>query len=310
MIKKCIGCGIGLQDINKKLYGYTPSIDNDYCERCFKITNYNEKIDTGAVKDNYSLINKVNKKGSFVIFLIDYLNIYDEVINLYKSINNKKVLVITKSDIIPKNIVKKKLISNIKKVYNIDENIIYVSAKSGENLGSINRLIEKEGETFILGFTNTGKSSLINKLTNSKITVSKNANTTLDFIKVESEFGTIIDAPGFIGRSFLDSLTPKNIIKPLVYQLESKYYLHFLDIDISSNVDNNLTIYLNNEIKISKRREMKACTTKIKILKNTDLIIKGLGFINIKKECILSINGDAQVFEKRASIVGGNNESY
>ena len=41
--------------------------------------------------------------NKFTLFLVDYLSIYDEVIRIYKSIKGKKMLVITKSDLIYKN---------------------------------------------------------------------------------------------------------------------------------------------------------------------------------------------------------------
>ena len=39
-MSKCVGCGISMQDSNKNALGYTPNIDNKYCERCFKTIHY------------------------------------------------------------------------------------------------------------------------------------------------------------------------------------------------------------------------------------------------------------------------------
>ena len=40
--KRCLGCGIVLQDQNVLQEGYTTSLDNDICQRCFRMRNYGE----------------------------------------------------------------------------------------------------------------------------------------------------------------------------------------------------------------------------------------------------------------------------
>ena len=51
-MSKCIGCGITLQDQKKDMLGYTPSINNPYCERCFKTIHYNENIKINNLDNN------------------------------------------------------------------------------------------------------------------------------------------------------------------------------------------------------------------------------------------------------------------
>lgn len=308
MIKKCLGCGIELQDNSPYTLGYTPNLENEYCERCFKITHYNANIDANLGLSNNELLEKINKKDAFVIFLCDFLNIYGEVINMYKKITCPKMLVITKSDIIPKNIIKSKIVNNIKNEYEIEEDIVLCSTKIKENLSSLTNIIKDKKKVLMAGFTNSGKSSLINHLIGAKITVSKNANTTLDFIKLTFDEYTIFDAPGFVPTSFIDSMTPKGYIKPISYQLKSKYCLKFLNIVFSSSIDNNITLYLNNAINVEKRNIVDKLNTEIEVSENSDLIIKGLGFINIKKKCQVRLNIDKDLIEIRPSIIGGKYE--
>ena len=40
MNKKCLGCGAILQTDSIDKEGYTKNIDNDLCERCFRINHY------------------------------------------------------------------------------------------------------------------------------------------------------------------------------------------------------------------------------------------------------------------------------
>ena len=308
MIKKCKGCGVVLQsdDINK--IGYTPNINNKICQRCFKIKNYGEAIDSKKEFDNESIIKKINNDKKFVIFLVDFLNIYSDIIDLYKSIKTNKILVVTKSDLIPKNIRKSVLIERIKKVYNINEDIILTSSKTKENISQIRNILINNKETIIVGFTSSGKSSLINALTGSDLTISKNSNTTQDFIKINTDDFIIYDTPGFINSNYLESLTPKNIIKPITYQLKNIYCLKLLNMNITSNIDNSFTFYISNEVSIDKRRIKEEFSESINVDNNIDLIIKGLGFINIKKDSIIKFDFNKELIEIRPSIVGDNNE--
>ena len=61
-IKNCTGCGVLLQDENVLQEGYTTSIDNDICQRCFRMKNYGE----------YQVVTKSNE---------EYLKILKEDIN-------------------------------------------------------------------------------------------------------------------------------------------------------------------------------------------------------------------------------------
>lgn len=307
MSKKCIGCGIELQDTNKDLAGYTPDINKKYCMRCFKLTNYNELIDSGVKVDNEKLIRDINKKKSFVIFLVDFLNIYDEVIAIYKKIKNDKMLVITKGDLIPNNIVKKDLINNIKDIYDIGEEILLTSSVNRDNISMLTKLIVDHGNVLMAGFTNAGKSSIINALVGTNITVSKRANTTQDFIKLNIDGVTLYDAPGFMSNYYYDNKLPSKEVKPISYQIKDKYYLRFTDFNLYFNGDTNITIYMN-KTNIDKLRVKEDIKCGIVVPSNYDLVIKGMGFIKFSKSCYIHLNMDNNMYEIRPSIIGGKNE--
>lgn len=301
---KCKGCGILLQSEDKKKIGYTPDIKNELCQRCFKLKNYNTLINNGVNIDNDKLIKKINSLNVYVLFLVDFLNIDSEAMDLYKKIKVNKTLVITKEDIIPKNIIKDRLIKNIKDIYEISEDIILTSTKFTKNIGNIESICLKEKKVLLAGYTNTGKSSLINKMVGSDITVSSRENTTQDFIKLNVDGVTIYDAPGFMSNTKRDVVS-KNIIKPKTYQLPNKHYLEFNNIKLNVSEDSNITLYLPDEVIINRRREKNNITCDVLIPKNSDLVIKGLGFIKFSKTSLVSITSD---YEIRPSIVGANNE--
>lgn len=302
---KCVGCGIKLQEKDKNELGYTPNLNNELCERCFKLKNYNILTNKGINIDNDKLINKINELNTCVLFLVDFINLDSEVIEAYKKIKSKKILIITKADIIPKNIKYQKLIQNIKNIYEIKEDLILTSSKTKLNIKTITKLCLEEKNICLAGFTNAGKSSLINALVGSDITVSKKSNTTQDFIKLNVDGINIYDAPGFMSNINRENI-PRSIIRPITYQFPSKHYLLIQDIKLNILEDSNFTIYVGNEANIIRRKENENVECKIIVPKNSDVIIKGFCFINFKNTCMISLN--TKDYEIRPSIVGDYND--
>lgn len=302
---KCVGCGIKLQEKDKNELGYTPNLNNELCERCFKLKNYNILTNKGINIDNDKLINKINELNTCVLFLVDFINLDSEVIDAYKKIKSKKILIITKADIIPKNIKYQKLIQNIKNIYDVKEDLILTSSKTKLNIKTITKLCLEEKNICLAGFTNAGKSSLINALVGSDITVSKKSNTTQDFIKLNVDGINIYDAPGFMSNINRENI-PRSIIRPITYQFPSKHYLLIQDIKLNILEDSNFTIYVGNEANIIRRKENENVECKIIVPKNSDVIIKGICFINFKNTCMISLN--TKDYEIRPSIVGDYND--
>lgn len=302
---KCVGCGIKLQEKDKNELGYTPNLNNELCERCFKLKNYNILTNKGINIDNDKLINKINELNTCVLFLVDFINLDGEVIETYKKIKSKKVFIITKADIIPKNIKYQKLIQNIKNIYEIKEDLILTSSKTKLNIKTITKICLEEKNICLAGFTNAGKSSLINALVGSDITVSKKSNTTQDFIKLNVDGINIYDAPGFMSNINRENI-PRSIIRPITYQFPSKHYLLIQDIKLNILENSNFTIYVGNEANIIRRKENENVECKIIVPKNSDVIIKGFCFINFKNTCMISLN--TKDYEIRPSIVGDYND--
>jgi ribosome biogenesis GTPase A len=306
MNKKCLGCGITLQTTNKDELGYTPKIDNDYCERCFKITHYsidNKKI----LFDNNDLVNKINKMNIFTCYLVDFFYISNEVLSMYQRITNPKCLIITKKNLIPKNIYPEKIIKRVKTNYGIKEPIYFINLN--EDINIIRNLFLEKKKVIVSGYTISGKSTLINTVLNTNLTISKNISTTLDFIKIPLENGYIYDTPGFIYKEYYPNIDYKKIIKPQTKYLDSKNELIIDKLIISCNVMNNITIFVPNYIRILKRKKKANFIERINIPSNSDLVIKGLGFIYFKNSCILEVNEKiTSLIEVRDSLVGTNHK--
>ena len=200
MVKRCLGCGAVLQNTDKEINGYVPDLKFKICMRCHRLKNYGELKKEVVNKDNDTLIKIINENKKHVFFLIDILNISDEVIKTYKKFKYSKTLLITKKDIIPKSIKDNNIIEYLRNNYNIEEDIYLVSAKKKENKNIIIKEMLNKGinSCYIVGYTNSGKSTLINSLLDNKIiTESYLPDTTLDFLNIKIDDLTITDTPGF-----------------------------------------------------------------------------------------------------------------
>ena len=138
--------------------------------------------------------------------------------------------------------------------------------------------------------------------------VNKTKKTTLDTITINKNGYKLLDVPGFIMDNYIDNVYLLKPIRQNIKQVLSSQELEFENLIINSNVDNNICFYIPNSIKIIKRKHKSILNNRINIPNNSDLIIKGLGFINIKNSCILTTNIDNKLLEVRDSLVGSNHE--
>lgn len=294
-MSKCVGCGITLQNKENKSLGYTNNIENKFCERCFKTIHYNEERKITNF-DNSKIIDKINKLGLFTIFITDLTSINNKVIELFKSINNNKILVVNKCDIIPNNLKLEHIEENIKNSFKIQEDICFISAKKNLYLNKIINLIEENESVILCGETSSGKSTLINNLIGSNLTTSKYSNTTLDFIKLKYLKYIIYDTPGIMVND-----NKKNADKVVINtkQLSDQYILTVDDLKI--RVNGNLTFIVPENLKISTKKENIKLENSIEIKKASDIELSNGGFIFVKKACIIESNKKLVI---RDSIIG------
>ena len=232
MIKKCIGCGITLQNTNRNNLGYTEDLNNSLCERCFKLKNYGEYQSVNLNNKEYQEIIASIPKDSLIVYITSLLNIDLEIVNKFQNV----LVVLTKKDLLPKSTKDYKLINYVKNHVNNYLDIEVVSAIKNYNLDSLMNKIKKYGngkEIYFVGMTNSGKSTLINSLIKNysdrsgEITTSIYPSTTLNKIYVKIGNLEIIDTPGLLSDSGLlnnldlkeiKRITPKKEIKPRSYQ--------------------------------------------------------------------------------------------
>lgn len=320
MTKRCIGCGAVLQNTDKKKNGYTPKLENKYCMRCFRLTNYNDLTETITEKNNDKIITVINNSSTFSFFLIDATNITKEAISIYQNIKTRKCLLLTKIDLLPANITVNNYINKFKNIYNIKEEVYPLSSIKKVNVSKILKMMDNLNikKAYILGCTNAGKSTLINTMLNNKtITTSRIPNTTLDFINLYIEDKILTDTPGFVttttpfitDKKYYKKIDYKERIKPITYQTKEKASLVLEENYRFSNFGfNSVTTYFNNNILIKRDFKSNEDYFETKIMANTDIVIKDLGFINVKRPCTLKISKNLEnLVEFRPSLIGGDN---
>lgn len=331
--KKCIGCGITLQDENILLEGYTTSLDNDICSRCFKMKNYGEyQIITKSNDEYIKILKDVGKTKDLVLYIIDLLNIDKDLGNIRNYINNKMILVLNKRDVLPKSIKEAKLINYFKEMDYDFSDIVVVSPTKNYNIDLLLSSIKKHKTSknvYVVGNTNVGKSTLINTLVKSyseeksSLTISPLPSTTLNMINIKlNDDLNLIDTPGLVDRgnivnyvdvNMLKKINPKKEIKPKTYQMKSNQCIIIEDlvrIDYLETIRNSFTLFISNNLKISRingkrHNDLKdLCKKELDVGYLEDLVIEGLGFIRIvqKTKVVVYVNKDVDVYTRKSII--------
>ena len=331
--KYCIGCGVLLQDENMTIDGYTTSLDNDICSRCFRMKNYGEyQIVTKSNEEYIDILKSVNKTNDLVLYIVDLLNLDKDLKHIRNYINNKVILVLSKRDVLPKSVKDEKLIEYFKKMDLDYDDIIVVSPNKNYNIDELLYMIKKyktSKNVYVVGHTNVGKSTLINKLmknyseNNCELTISPLPSTTLNKISIKlSDDLTLIDTPGLIDRgnivnyvdtSLLKKINPKKEIKPKTYQIKKGQCLVIGDlirIDYVDGDKNSFTVFMSNDLKVqrfnlSRQEKLKDLyANELDVLYHEDVVVNGLGFIKIveKAKVVLYIDKNVEVYTRRSLI--------
>ena len=337
--KKCFGCGITLQDVNLLQEGYTTNLENDYCQRCFRMKNYGEyQVVTKSNEEYIEILKEVGNTKDLVLYVTDVLNMEEDIEKIRELIPNKMILVVNKIDVLPKSVKEEKIINylmnkDLKSSEFKFEDVIVISANKNYNIDYLLKRIkyfQTSKNVYVVGHTNAGKSSLINKLiknysdNNQELTMSPLPSTTLNMITIDiNDHLTLIDTPGLVeagsilnqvDEKMMKKISPKKEIKPRTYQLrkgQSIVIENFLRIDYVEGEKNSFTLFMSNDLKVKRLLNLfnnEELYDKNKITYNMkydeDLVINGLGFIKIvdKGTIDIYIDKDVDTFTRRSLI--------
>lgn len=312
MMKKCSGCGAILQNTDPKIEGYTVK-DKDLCERCFRIKNYGDyRFVDKTNLDFIPILKSINETNDLVILVVDVFNLGKDFYSLTKYLNNDILLVFTKRDILPLSLSDEKLLSYADKLnINYIDKIIISSNKNyhmDELIKKI-KMYQKSETVYVVGYTNAGKSTMINKLIydysdlNSSITTSILPSTTLNTIEIKlDDTLTLMDTPGilesgnitnYLNSKMIKKITPNKEIKPITYQVKTKQYIYIDELAKLEVEDNNITLFFANNLKIDRfyhdKKKLDLKENIIRVKNNQDIVIEGLGFIKVSKPGIIKV---------------------
>ena len=323
--KRCGGCGVLLQDENILLEGYTTSMENDICQRCFRLKNYGEyQVVTKSNDDYISILKEVGETKDLVLYVTDLLNIEENLAEIRNIIPNKMILVLNKRDVLPKSIKEEKLVNYFDSIDIHFEEVIVISVNKNYNIDYLLKKVklhQTSRNVYVVGHTNAGKSSLINKLiknysTNEQeLTMSPLPSTTLNTVNIDiNEHLTLVDTPGlvetgsilnYVSEDIVKKVVAKKEIKPKTYQLKKNQSVVIEDlirIDYVEGDRNSFTLYVSNDVKV-KRLLNSSNSDELKVLNKStydikygeDLVIEGLGFIKIVDKCVIDLYIDKRV---------------
>ena len=332
--KKCLGCGIVLQDENILQEGYTTSLENDICQRCFRMKNYGEYQMITKSNDEYlEILKKVGETKDLVLYITDLLNLEKDMTQIRTLIPNKMILVLNKKDVFPKSVKEDKLIEYLNHLEIGFDDIVVISANKNYNIDYLLKRIkyfQTSKNVYVVGHTNAGKSSLINKLIynysdrSQELTMSPLPSTTLNTIKIEiNEYLTLIDTPGlvetgsilnYVDEKMVKKISPKKEIKPRTYQLRKNQSIIIEDmirIDYVEGEKNSFTLFLSNDLKVKRLlnsmnkdelKELNKITYPVKY--DEDLVIRGLGFVKIVNKGVIDVyvHKDVDTFMRKSLI--------
>ena len=317
MNKKCIGCGALLQYTYPSMEGYVKKEvyeKSKYCERCFKIKHYG-KLDVIEIKKDFlSMIKNIRNAECGIIYLIDLLNLSNINKEYISYLEEDDIILLTKKDILPKSVKDKKIIKYFKENFKTKSNVAVISSVKKYNIDLLFKQLDKNPKTYyVVGQTNSGKSTFINALVSSigrsgNITTSVLPNTTTEYIKIQiNNKLSIIDTPGFIEKNSIynyitidkiKEIISKKEIKPKILQTKSGFTVIVSDLLRIDNVGKDkisLIFYMNNnmkfqKVKISTKDDLKSLPKKNIIVDGkTDVVINGLGFIKIPSKANIVI---------------------
>ena len=324
-LKRCLGCGIVLQDQNILQEGYTTSLDNDICQRCFRMKNYGEYQVVTKSNDEYlEILKRVGETKDLVLYITDLLNLEKNLEEIRSIIPNKMILVLNKIDVFPKSVNENKLIEYLESKNIHFEEVIVVSANNNYNIDYLLKRIkyhQTSKNVYVVGHTNAGKSSLINKIIHNysestqELTMSPLPSTTLNTITIDiDEFLTLIDTPGLVDNgsilnhvesSMVKKISPRKEIKPRTFQLRKNQSIvieDILRIDYIEGEKNSFTLFISNDLRVKRLyniiqnddlKDKNKITYEMKY--DEDLVISGLGFIKIVNKGIIDIYIDKDV---------------
>ena len=329
-MNSCRVCGAILQMTNSEQEGFSKFLENCFCERCFRIKNYNEykKVEKNG-EDFFSIVKEIGNQNRLVVLVIDLFQIPKDLGSMLEVLSNPILLVLTKRDLLPVSLYEEKLKDYFCDLSNRIVDTIIISSNKNYHFDELMECIYQykiDKEVYVIGYTNAGKSSMINKILEDytdevpDITTSMLPSTTIQKIEIRINDDLIlIDTPGLLEERSLQNLlsgeelkrvSPKKTIKPITYQIKDKQNI-FIDnyVRIECRNENNITFYFSNSLNIDRNFKDNDKLTHLEkreifVSAKEDVVIKGLGFFKVMNEdkLIIYVVSGVEVYTRKSLI--------
>ena len=283
----CSGCGARLQTESPDKPGYVPEQalgrEDAICRRCFRIRHYNDVTHAAVDQDDFlRMLSGIASTDSLVVHIVDLFDFEGSVISgLQRFVgSNPVLLVVNKIDLLPKSTNFNRILGWVrrqaKRLGLKPAEIVLCSAAKRTGFDRVVEAIRRlrgGRDVYVVGATNVGKSTLINRLIRDysdldrELTVSRYPGTTLDQIRIPLDDGRhIIDTPGIVypyrlteavPKGVLQRLLPEKPLKPLVYQLNERQTLFFgalARFDFTRGEPQSFTIYVSPSLRVHRTK--------------------------------------------------------
>lgn len=291
VVNRCVGCGIEIQTEDKQAIGYTPEAavlkglesGRLYCQRCFRLRNYNELQPASLSDDEFlSLLSSIRDTDALVVYVIDLFDLHGSMISGLKRFvgNNPILFVANKIDLYPKSVNKNKIkrwVEHYAKEFGLKPvDTLLVSGHKRVQIDELLQAIEhyrKGKNVYVVGVTNVGKSTLINRMiqslgeTDNVITTSQFPGTTLDQIFIPfDDTSYLIDTPGIIHRHQLThylsqkdikKVLPQKELQPVTFQLNAEQTIFIgglVRVDYTKGEKNSFTFYTPKQVELHRTK--------------------------------------------------------
>lgn len=284
---RCSGCGVPIQSESPDKLGFTPAAalgkEPLLCQRCFRIKHYNEISSVTPNQDDFlKILSGIGSKEALVVHIVDLFDFEGSIISgLHRFIGqNPVLLVVNKIDLLPKAINVNRILNWVQKQAKEQgvrtSEVVLCSAKKNIGFERVVEAIAKyrgKKDVYVVGATNVGKSTLINRLIRdysdleAELTTSPFPGTTLDLVQIPLDDGRyIIDTPGIVyshrlteqvDKRDLPVILPDKPIKPGVFQLNERQSLYFgalARFDFVQGERQSFTCYTSNALPIHRTK--------------------------------------------------------
>lgn len=272
MSNKCLGCGVLLQSSDELALGYTPKQDAEFCQRCFKLSNYGKlTIDAKNSIDASTVLKQLEKIKGVIVWVVDIFDFQASMklpINRYLK-DRTIIMALTKRDLLPVSLSNEKLstfvLSELKKNSIVVDQAVVLANYGHDGKENLIRVLSNYSEDIILmGSANSGKSTLLKALIDQKITTSRYPGTTLDISSYQSEIGIIYDSPGltnvgsvmqYIDNQHLETIIPQKLSKIRhfqIYEDQSFAIGGLVKLDILCSSNTTISFYISERLKVHR----------------------------------------------------------